>query len=103
MTNLVSVANEKQLERGLYSSTSKISQSNFFGLTILPNVLVRTGEQCIFRVRLEPYIRPAQLILQYRDHIVGHDRTVEVALEGQQQVYAPLSLVFATVFENFSV
>jgi hypothetical protein len=34
------------LERGLYSSTSKISQSNFFGLTILPNVLVRTGEQC---------------------------------------------------------
>ena len=46
MTNLVSVANEKQLERGLYSSTSKISQSNFFGLTILPNVLVRTGEQC---------------------------------------------------------
>ena len=46
MTNLVSVANEKQLERGLYSSTSKISQSNFFGLTILPNVLVRTSEQC---------------------------------------------------------
>src|SRR5262249_7470970 len=23
---------------------------------------------------------------QYRDHIVGHDRTAEVALEGQQQV-----------------
>ena len=46
MTNLVSVANEKQLERGLYSSTGKISQSKFFGLTILPNVLVRTGEQC---------------------------------------------------------
>jgi hypothetical protein len=40
----------------------------------------------IFQVRLEPYIRPAQLIPQYRDHIVGHDRTAEVALEGQQQV-----------------
>ena len=26
------------------------------------------------------------MIPQYRDHIVGHDRTAEVALEGQQQV-----------------
>ena len=41
----------------------------------------------IFRVRLEPYIRPARLIPQYRDHIVGHDRSAEVALEGQQQVF----------------
>jgi len=27
------------------------------------------------------------LIPQYRDHIVGHDRSAEVALEGQQQVF----------------
>ena len=35
---------------------------------------------------LEPLIRPQWLIPQYRDHVVGHDRTTEVALEGQQQV-----------------
>jgi hypothetical protein len=35
---------------------------------------------------LEPYIRPAWLIPQYRHHVVGHDRTTQVALEGQQQV-----------------
>jgi hypothetical protein len=35
---------------------------------------------------LEPLIRPQWLIPQYRDHVLGHDRTTEVALEGQQQV-----------------
>jgi hypothetical protein len=35
---------------------------------------------------LEPHIRPQWLIPQYRDHVLGHDRTTEVALEGQQQV-----------------
>ena len=35
---------------------------------------------------LEPYIRPQWLIPQYRDHVLDHDRTTEVALEGQQQV-----------------
>ena len=35
---------------------------------------------------LEPHIRPQWLIPQYRDHVVGHDRSTEVALEGQQQV-----------------
>jgi hypothetical protein len=35
---------------------------------------------------LEPYVRPQWLIPQCRDHVVGHDRTTEVALEGQQQV-----------------
>ena len=35
---------------------------------------------------LEPLIRPQWLIPQYRDHVLGHDRTTEVALDGQQQV-----------------
>jgi hypothetical protein len=35
---------------------------------------------------LEPHIYPKWLIPQYRHHVVGHDRTTEVALEGQQQV-----------------
>jgi hypothetical protein len=35
---------------------------------------------------LEPYIRPAWLIPQYRHHVLGHDRTTDVALERQQQV-----------------
>jgi hypothetical protein len=35
---------------------------------------------------LEPYVRPQWLIPQYRDHVLGHDRTTLVALEGQQQV-----------------
>jgi hypothetical protein len=35
---------------------------------------------------LEPLIRPNWLIPQYRDHVLDHDRTSEVALEGQQQV-----------------
>jgi hypothetical protein len=35
---------------------------------------------------LEPYIRPTWLIPQYRDNVIGHDRTTQVALEGQQQV-----------------
>jgi hypothetical protein len=35
---------------------------------------------------LEPYVRPQWLIPQYRDHVLGHDRTALVALEGQQQV-----------------
>jgi len=43
------------------------------------------------------------LIPQYRDHIVGHDRTAEVALEGQQQVLRATFLVFATVFGDFYV
>jgi hypothetical protein len=37
---------------------------------------------------LEPYIRPQWLIPQYRDHMLGHDRTTQVALEGQQQCFA---------------
>ena len=36
---------------------------------------------------LEPYIRPQWLIPQYRDHVLDHDRTNQVALEGQQQVF----------------
>jgi hypothetical protein len=35
---------------------------------------------------LEPHIRPKWLIPQFRDHVLDHDRTTEVALEGQQQV-----------------
>ena len=35
---------------------------------------------------LEPHIRPEWLIQQYRDHVLDHDRTSQVALEGQQQV-----------------
>jgi hypothetical protein len=35
---------------------------------------------------LEPYIRPAWLIPQYRYHVLGHDRTSNVALESQQQI-----------------
>ncbi|HEY6364201.1 MAG TPA: hypothetical protein VI585_05350 [Candidatus Binatia bacterium] len=35
---------------------------------------------------LEPPIRPQWLIPQYRHHVLGHDRTTDVALEGQQQV-----------------
>ena len=35
---------------------------------------------------LEPHIRPQWLIQQYRDHVLSHDRTTQVALEGQQQV-----------------
>jgi hypothetical protein len=35
---------------------------------------------------LQPHIRPEWLIQQYRDHVLGHDRTTLVALEGQQQV-----------------
>jgi hypothetical protein len=35
---------------------------------------------------LEPHIYPKWLIPQYRDHVLGHDRTSGVALEGQQQV-----------------
>jgi hypothetical protein len=35
---------------------------------------------------LQPHIRPEWLIQQYRDHVLGHDRTTFVALEGQQQV-----------------
>ena len=35
---------------------------------------------------LEPHIRPQWLIPQYRNHVLDHDRTTEVALEGQQQV-----------------
>src|SRR5262245_35292723 len=35
---------------------------------------------------LEPHIYPKCLIPQYRDHVLDHDRTTEVALEGQQQV-----------------
>jgi hypothetical protein len=35
---------------------------------------------------LEPHIYPRWLIPQYRDHVLGHDRTSDVALEGQQQV-----------------
>ena len=34
---------------------------------------------------LEPRIYPRWLIPQYRNHVLGHDRT-DVALEGQQQV-----------------
>jgi hypothetical protein len=34
---------------------------------------------------LEPYIRPQWLIPQYRDHVLDHDRTSQVVLEGQQQ------------------
>jgi hypothetical protein len=34
---------------------------------------------------LESHIYPQWLIPQYRDHVVGHDRTSQVALEGQQQ------------------
>jgi hypothetical protein len=33
---------------------------------------------------LEPHIYPKWLIAQYRDHVLGHDRTSGVALEGQQ-------------------
>jgi hypothetical protein len=35
---------------------------------------------------LEPLIRPAWLIPQFRDHVVGHDRTTDVALEDQRQL-----------------
>jgi hypothetical protein len=35
---------------------------------------------------LEPHIYPKWLIPQYRDHVLDHDRTTDVALEGQQQV-----------------
>ena len=34
---------------------------------------------------LEPLIYPKWLIPQYCDYVVGHDRTSQVALEGQQQ------------------
>jgi hypothetical protein len=35
---------------------------------------------------LQPYIRPAWLIPQYRYHVLDHDRTHQYVLEGQQQV-----------------
>jgi hypothetical protein len=35
---------------------------------------------------LEPHIYPKWLVPQYCDHVLGHDRTSDVALEGQQQV-----------------
>ena len=51
---------------------------------------------------LEPLIYPKWLIPQYRDH-VGHDRTSQVALEGQQQVLrGQLSPVSVIQSANFS-
>jgi hypothetical protein len=35
---------------------------------------------------LESLVRPKWLIPQYRDHVLDHDQTTGVALEGQQQV-----------------
>jgi hypothetical protein len=40
---------------------------------------------------LEPHIYPKWLVPQYCDHVLGHDRTSDVALEGQQRCFAQLS------------
>jgi hypothetical protein len=43
---------------------------------------------------LEPHIYPKWLIPQYRAHILGHDRTSDVALEPNSRFSALLSPVF---------
>ena len=50
---------------------------------------------------LEPYVRPQWLIPQYRDYALGHDRTTEVDLEGQQQVLRATFPGIRDAVENF--
>jgi hypothetical protein len=51
---------------------------------------------------LEPHIKPAWLVLQFRHHALGERTNNDLIGRGNSRCYAQLSLASATKFENFS-